>query len=386
MSNAITPYTISIPDDAVTALRDRLSNTRWPDAETGDGWTQGAPLAKVIELCRYWATDYDWRACERRLNGLPQFRTEIDDCNVHFFHLRSPEPDAMPLLITHGWPGTVVELTKVLEPLADPRKFGGDPALAFHVIAPSIPGYGFSDAPRRSDMDFIKVAGVWSDLMKRLGYSRYIAQGGDWGATIANAMGVMKALGLVGVHLNMLANAPPPDAEMNATDAELDVLRARAGYQAGSSYAFQQTTRPQTLAYGLADSPAFQAAWVFEKWFEWTDHSGDPFEALSMDDMLDVISTFWFTNSGGSSARLYAHSARLLGGDTVARGPMSLPVGVAVYPKEFFRLSRRWAEPHFSDIIHWAEHDRGGHHAAYEQPDRFVDDLRTFLAAWKARA
>jgi len=378
----IFPFSVTVPQADLDDLRERLARTRWPEAETVDGWQQGVPLERLQAICTYWREAYDWRRCEARLNALPQFRTEIGGLGIHFIHLRSPEPDATPLIISHGWPGSIVELLKVIEPLADPARFGGDPRAAFHVVAPSLPGYGFSDRPVMAGWGADRIALSWAELMRRLGYDHYVAQGGDWGSLIATRMAALKVSGLQAIHLNMLGRPPPEAAVDQPTEQEKGILAARTAYQQDSAYAFIQATRPQTVGYALADSPVAQAAWIYEKFYEWTDNRGDPEDALSKDDMLDAITIYWLTATGGSSAKLYWQAVPRLEG----MEPVELRTGVSMFHKEFFRLSRRWAEPLFPNIIYWNEVPAGGHFAAFEQPEKFVRELQNFSAALKASA
>jgi pimeloyl-ACP methyl ester carboxylesterase len=375
MSSEITPFRIDAPDETLADLGDRLRRTRWPEPETVDDWSQGIPLTYVQELCRYWTDEYDWRRSEARLNAFPQYRTTIDGLGIHFVHVRSPEESALPLIITHGWPGSIVEFHKVIGPLADPAAHGGDPADAFHVVCPSLPGYGFSDKPGRHGWDVERIGSAWAELMNRLGYHRYGAQGGDWGATVTSSMGQQDTEHLAGIHLNMPVAVPGPDAMGDLTEAEQAVLAAFADYDKwDSGYSKQQSTRPQTVGYGLVDSPAGLCAWIVEKFWSWTDCDGDPLNLLSRDELLDNVMLYWLPATGASSARLYWESFR-----HVNRDPVTAPTGCSIFPKEIIRTSRRWAEQRFSDLRYWNELDRGGHFAAFEQPDAFVNELRAFF-------
>lgn len=354
-------------------LKRRLAATRWPERETVDDWSQGAPLETVRALCAYWARDYDWRRCEARLNSLGQHRTEIDGLGLHFLHVRSPEPDALPLVMTHGWPGSVLEFLKVIGPLTDPRAHGGDPGDAFHLVLPSLPGYGFSDKPARAGWGVARIAGAWVELMSRLGYDRYVAQGGDWGAAVTTALGVLRPPGLAAIHLNMPIAFPDETTIEDWTPQErasAAVTQQFLGQESG--YSAIQGTKPQTLGYGLCDSPAAQAAWIYEKFQAWSDCDGDPLSVLSMDEMLDNITLYWLTGSGASSARLYWES---LAG---AFQPPSAetPTGCSLFPKEVMRPSRRWASRTYRNIVYWNELQKGGHFAAFEQPALFVEELR----------
>lgn len=378
MSDAIEPFTLAIPEAELATLRARLAATRWPEASPVEGWGQGVPLDAARALCRYWAEDYDWRRCEARLNALGQSRTTIDGCAIHFLHVRSPEPDAMPLVLTHGWPGSVVEFLEVIAPLADPRAHGGDPRDAFHVVVPSLPGYGFSDRPRER-WAVPRIAAAWITLMKRLGYDRFVAQGGDWGAAVTTAIALSGDPAVVGIHLNMVVALPEPGEMADLTPAEQAALADMERYRnEGNGYAVQQSTRPQTLGYALVDSPAGQAMWIYEKFREWTDCGGTPENALSRDAMLDDIMLYWLTGTGASSARLYWESFRSFTGD-----PVSLPTACSIFPRELFRASRRWAARRYTNIVHWSELDRGGHFAAFEQPAIFVDEVRAGFRAMR---
>lgn len=376
MSDEILPFRIDVADADLADLQTRLSRTRWPDAETVDDWSQGIPLAYVQDLCSYWGSTYDWRATESRLNALGSSRTELDGLGIHFLHVRSPEPDALPLVLTHGWPGSIVEFHKVIGPLSDPVAHGGDAADAFHVVCPSLPGYGFSDRPTRTGWKVPRVAAAWSELMARLGYDRYGAQGGDWGSSVTTSIGQHDADHVVGIHLNMVIAIP--DLSMGEpTEQEQGALASFQHYQSEESgYSTQQSTRPQTLGYGLADSPAAQAAWIVEKFYAWTDCDGHPENVLTRDELLDNVMLYWLTDSGASSARLYWESFNDF--DTKL-APVTVPVGVSVFPKEISRPSRRWAEARFPDIRHWNHLGNGGHFAAFEQPEVFVDEVRTFF-------
>ena len=370
----VRPFRFEVGDDALDDLRDRLDRTRWPEAETVDDWSQGVPLDYLRELCRYWAHGYDWRARQARIDAFPQFRTEIDGLGIHFLHVRSPHPGALPLVITHGWPGSIVEFLDVIGPFTDPPAHGGDASDAFHVVCPSLPGYGFSDRPTETGWGVHRTAQAWATLMARLGYERYGAQGGDWGAMVTSSIGWHDVEHLAGVHLNMPLVIP--DTSMGSpTPAEEAALESIAHYghwEAG--YSKQQSTRPQTLGYGLADSPAAQCAWIVEKFFAWTDCGGHPEGALTRDQMLDDVMLYWLTDTGASSARLYWESF-----DDVDFTPLEVPVGCSIFPKEIFRTSRRWAEGRFRDLRWFNELDRGGHFAAFEQPELFVEELRSFF-------
>jgi epoxide hydrolase len=382
------PFRIDIPQAALDDLRDRLDRTRWPAELPNVGWDRGVPVAYLRELVDYWRTGYDWRAAEARINQFPQFTTDIDGANVHFLHVRSPEPQALPLILTHGWPGSVAEFLDVLEPLADPRAHGGDLASAFHVVIPSLPGYGFSGPTLEPGWDVVRIAEAWAELMASLGYHRYIAQGGDLGSIVAIILGEMDREHVAGVHVNMLLTSPAgdhPDELTGLSDADRERLALLPRFRADlSGYMKVQSTRPQTLAYGLTDSPVGQLAWMVEKFREWTDSKNVPEEAVSRDMVLTNVMIYWLTATAGSAAQIYYESAPLLpiaDAPPGARAASAVPLGVAVFPKDVLLPVRRFAERDFSNIVHWSEFDRGGHFAAMEEPDLFVADLRAFALA-----
>jgi epoxide hydrolase len=371
----IRPFRIDIPQADLDDLRARLARTRWPDQLADVGWDYGIPLDYLRELAEYWRTSYDWRVHERELNGFPQFTTAIQGQRVHFLHVRSPEPDAVPLVMTHGWPGSVVEFTKVIGPLTNPRAHGGDPADAFHLVLPAIPGYGFSGPTSEPGWNVARIARAWDELMTRLGYQRYGAQGGDWGSMISRELGISVPAHVIGVHLNMLFASGAAD-EAGLTDEERRRLdRSRQFRNTGMGYAAVQSTRPQTLAYALTDSPAGQLAWIVDKFRAWTD--GDlPEDAVDRDQMLTNVTLYWLTGTAGSSARLYLEAAR--GGTWGPPAPSTVPTGVAVFPYEISPPIRRFAE-RSNNIVHWTEFDRGGHFAAMEEPDLLIADVRQFF-------
>ncbi|MGZ4707928.1 MAG: epoxide hydrolase family protein [Acidimicrobiales bacterium] len=366
----IEPFTIDIAQADLDDLVERLRRTRWAEPETVDDWSQGIPSAYLQEVCGYWIDGYDWRATEQRLNRFPQFRTEIDGLGIHFLHVRSPHPEAQPLIITHGWPGSIVEFHKVIEPLTDPTAHGGDAADAFHVVCPSLPGYGFSDKPTTTGWNVHRIAEAWGELMARLGYDRYFAQGGDWGAMVTASIGWHDVDHVAGIHLNMPLAIPdvsdPPTAEeQSALDSFTRYTTVEAGYST------QQSTRPQTVGYGLVDSPAGQAGWILEKFYAWTDCDGHPENVLTRDELLDNVMLYWLPATGASSARLYWESF-----NDIDFTPVEVPVGCSIFPKEIVRMTRHWAEGRFPDLRYWNELDKGGHFAAFEQPEAFVDEVR----------
>jgi pimeloyl-ACP methyl ester carboxylesterase len=373
MSEEISPFKVHVSDAELDDLKRRLRATRWPEKETVDDWSQGAPLAYVKDVCRYWAEKYDWRKTEARLNALPQFRTELDGLDIHYLHVRSPHDGAVPLVMTHGWPGSIVEFLKVLPMLTDPTKYGGEAEDAFHVVCPSLPGYGFSDKPAKNGWSVERIARAWSSLMLRLGYNRYFAQGGDWGAGVTTAIALQDTEHCHGIHLNMALARPDPETMSSLTEEEKDGLAGMQHFEDwDSGYAKEQATRPQTVGYGLADSPAGQAAWILEKFSAWTDSNGNPENALTRDEMLDAIMLYWIPNSAASSARLYWESY----GKWWSFDPVRVPVGCSIFPKDLLRPSRRWAEKSYQNIVYWNRLDRGGHFAAFEQPELFVQELR----------
>ena len=331
------------------------------------------------ELCGYWAHGYDWRRTEARLNALPQFRTEIDGLGIHFLHVRSPQPRALPLVITHGWPGSVVEFLKVLGPLSDPAAHGGDPADAFDLVVPSLPGYGFSDKPSRPGWNVQRIAAAWRLLMARLGYTRYGAQGSDWGTSISASLGQGDPEHVVGLHLTPPLAPPDPATLDTRTDREREALEAlERSAEWDSGYAKEQGTRPQTVGYALVDSPAGLCAWIIEKFWSWTDCEGHPENVLTRDELLDNIMLYWLPGTGASAARLYWQSIRQVNEQISgsAIDTVTVPTGCSIFPKELQRPSRRWAQRRFTDIRYWNEPHRGGHFVAFEQPELFVDEVR----------
>jgi pimeloyl-ACP methyl ester carboxylesterase len=368
----VTPFRIAAPDAELDELRRRLRATRWPDKETVGDWSQGTPLEYLKEVCAYWAEKYDWRARERRLNAFPQFRTRVDDFGLHFVHARSPERNALPLVLSHGWPGSIVEFQKVIGPLSDPVAHGGRAEDAFHVVAPSLPGYGFSDKPTRPGFGVEKIADLFAGLMAKLGYAKYVAQGGDWGSMVTNMIGLRDRDHCIGIHLNMPIVAPDPETMASLTPQEQGALASMAHYQEkDSGYSKQQSTRPQSLGYGLVDSPAGQAGWILEKFWAWTDCDGHPENVLTRDELLDNVMLYWLPATAASSARLYWESF-----GTPPLGQVEVKAGCSIFPKEIFRCSRRWAEKKFTKLVYWNELPKGGHFAAFEQPEVFVEELR----------
>jgi pimeloyl-ACP methyl ester carboxylesterase len=378
----VEPFRIEVPDAELDDLRRRLNAASWPDQETVDDWSQGVPLEYMKELCAYWATGYDWRATEARLNALPQLRTEIDGLGIHFLHIRSPDPDALPLVMTHGWPGSIVEFLKVIGPLTDPSAHGAESADAFHLVCPSLPGYGFSDKPQRPGWGVARIAAAWTELMARLGYERYGAQGSDWGTSISACIGQSDPDHVAGIHLTPPLAPPDPATFDDLTDGERAALASlEHSAEWDSGYSQEHATRPQTIGYALTDSPVALCAWIVEKFWAWTDCDGHPENVLSRDELLDNLMLYWLPRTGASSARLYWESLRHV--NELITGPVQdvveVPTGCSIFPKELQRPSRRWAEKRFRDIRYWNELDRGGHFAAFEQPELFVDEVRSFF-------
>jgi len=371
---SIKPFTIDVPQADIDDLRERLAKTRWPDALPDVGWRYGIPLAYLKELAGYWQNSFDWRKQEALLNTYEQFTTTIDGTNVHFMHVRSPHDNAIPVLMTHGWPGSIVEFLDVIEPLTN------DPDDPFHLVIPSIPGYGFSGPTNDTGWDHLRVAKAFAELMSRLGYERYGVQGGDWGATISRDLAAIDSDHVIGAHLNMYTTRPPQDAADLTEDEKERIERARRFQREGWGYGQIQGTRPQTLAYGLTDSPAGQLAWIAEKFKEWTDSNEVPEDAVDRDRLLTNISIYWFTKTAGSSARLYYETFRE--GNFFGPETPTAPLGVAVFPREIAPAIRRFADER-EPIVHWSEFDRGGHFAAMEEPDLFVGDVREFFRRFR---
>lgn len=374
MPIAITPFLPQVEQSKLDELKARLAGTRLPEAETVEGWEQGVPLGYVRELLDYWQGAYDWRRCEAALQRWPHFTARIDGLPVHFLHIRSARADARPLIITHGWPGSVLEFLDCIEPLTAPV----DPALpAFHLVLPSLPGFGFSGKPEQGGWGVEKTAEAWDQLMRALGYDRYFAQGGDWGAAVTMEIGVQNKGACAGVHINMPIARPPQAVLDNPTPYEAESLARLGWYRASDNgYAIIQATRPQTLGYGLTDSPVGQMAWIVEKFQGWSDCDGHPENAYTKDQLLDTVMLYWLTASAASSARLYWHSFLNQNFE-----PIDIPAGCSLFPKELFRPSRRWAETRLKNIVYWNELGKGGHFAAMEQPEAFIAELRYCFGA-----
>jgi pimeloyl-ACP methyl ester carboxylesterase len=375
-------FRIDVPEAQLEDLRARLRGARWPERETVDDWSQGVPLAYLRELCAYWDDEYDWRATEARLNALPQVRTTIDGLGIHCLHVRSPHTDALPLVITHGWPGSIVEFLDVIGPLTDPPAHGADAADAFHVVCPSLPGYGFSDKPARPGWGIERIAAAWAALMAELGYERYGAQGSDWGTSISATIAKQDAAHVVGIHLTPPLAPPDPATLNDLTERERAALASiEHSAEWDSGYSREHATRPQTIGYALVDSPTALCAWIVEKFWAWTDCDGHPENALTRDQLLDNLMLYWLPRAGASSARLYWESMRQVNEwiSGTANDTIAVPTGCSIFPKELQRPSRRWAERRFLDIRYWNEPERGGHFPAFEQPELFVDEVRAFF-------
>jgi epoxide hydrolase len=374
----IRPFRLDVPQADLDDLHDRLRRTRWPAEIPGAGWSRGVPLSYLRELSEYWRNQYDWRQQEALLNTFPQFITEIDGANVHFMHVRSPEANAFPLIMTHGWPGSIVEFLDVIGPLTDPRAHGGNPAAAFHLVLPSIPGYGLSGPLQQAGWNVHRFALAWAELMRRLGYERYGAQGGDWGSAISRELGVADAEHVAGVHLTPIWSALSPDEADPDNEEEQRSLQSSQRYQSElSGYGYLQATRPQTLAYSLTDSPVGQLAWIVEKFKDWTDSTDRPEDAVDRDRLLTNVMLYWLTRTAGSAANSY-YEAFHSGGWGAEESESTVPTGVAVFAREISVPIRRIAERK-NQIVHWSHFDRGGHFAAMEEPDLFISDIRTFF-------
>jgi pimeloyl-ACP methyl ester carboxylesterase len=380
----IHPFRVDMPEDAIADLRRRITATRRPSRELVGDRSQGVQLATIQELSRYWATEYDWRRCEAKLNALPQFTTGIDGVDIHFIHVTSPHADALPLIMTHGWPGSVIELLEAVGPLTDPTAHGGSAGDAFHLVLPSLPGYGFSGEPAEIGWNVGRIAQAWAELMRRLGYTRYVAQGGDVGASVTDSMGRQAPEGLAGIHTNLLVTALGGGAMPGKTDAERAALEQTKTFRAtGFGYFLEQATRPQTIGYALLDSPAALAAWML-------DHDTDAYEkitrafvdgqpsgGLTRDHILDNITVYWLTGTGASAARSYWENGRA---QALAAGqpppPVKLPVGFTTFPGEIFRAPRSWVEQSYPTLTYFNEAERGGHVAAWVEPELFSTEVR----------
>ena len=375
----ISPFRVAIRQADLDELRTRLSRSRWPEPQTTgiDNWNQGVPLREAQRIVNYWHTQYEWRRCEERLNQLGGYRTTIEDLGIYFLHVRSPHSNALPIILTHGWPGSIIDFIKSIGPLTDPTAHGGLKEDAFHVVIPSLPGYGFTDKPTAGGWDANKTAGAWIELMARLGYDkRWCAQGGDWGAVVTKAIAGKNPPGCVGIHLNSVSIKPTELEEATASTEEADYIQRSKFYtDVLSGYAKEQTTRPQTIGYSLADSPAGQGLWIYEKFHDWTDCAGNPESILTLDEILDDITLYWLTNSGASSARMYAESYA----QSSETPPTRVAVAVSQFPKDLGGASERWTKRRYPTLMYWNNTEKGGHFAAFEQPTIFVREVRAGL-------
>jgi pimeloyl-ACP methyl ester carboxylesterase len=392
VSEAVRPFHIHVKEAALTDLRQRIAATRWPDKETVTDRSQGVQLQELKELVHYWGTDYDWRKAEAKLNAIPEYVTNIDGIDIQFAWIRSKNPNAMPLIVTHGWPGSVFEQIKIIGPLTNPQAYGGRAEDSFDVVIPSMPGYGFSERPKSTGWDPDRIARAWDVLMKRLGYKHYVSQGGDWGSVIADAMGRQKPAGLLGIHVNMPATVPagiaklissgaPAPAELS--DNEKAAYKSISNlYTKGAGYAGIMVTRPQTLGYGLSDSPVALAAFFLDKFNDWTYSGGDAGKVLTKDEMLDDITLYWLTNTGTSGARLYwENNNNNFNAVEQRTAEISIPVAVTIFPGEIYQAPKSWTERSYHNLIYFHEVNKGGHFAAWEQPQLFAEELR---AAFKS--
>ncbi|SNQ49202.1 putative epoxide hydrolase [Frankia canadensis] len=383
---SVSPFELRVTDEQIADVRARLDRTRWPDQLPGVGWDYGTDLAALVELCRYWKDDFDWSRFQDRANAHPQLVTEIDGQRVHAIHARSPEPGARPLLLTHGWPGSVAEFWEVVGPLTDPARHGGDPADAFHVVVPSLPGYGFSGPTTATGWDVPRVAAAFLRLMTILGYDRFFAQGGDWGSRVSVTLAGLTPERVAALHLNLLPVSAPdranPTAGLDADDLALVAANKQLNRHE-TAYQRIQSTKPQTLAYGLADSPAGLAGWILEKFHGWSHLDAKGEIQISQDRLLDNISIYWLTGTINSSTRLYYESVGP--GRFAPLPPLAVPLGHTVFPGEPFRPPRAWAEAAYPTLCHWSQAARGGHFAALEEPGLFTDEVRTFFRTQRIR-
>lgn len=381
-ADAIRPFQVNIPEADLVDLRKRVVATRWPAKETVADQSQGVQLAKLKDLVQYWGTDYDWRKVEKKLNALPMFVTRIDGLDIQFIHVRSKHKNAMPLVITHGWPGSILELLKVIDPLTNPTAHGGKAEDAFDIVIPSMPGYGFSEQPKETGWNADRIGLAWDVLMTRLGYEHYVSQGGDWGSVVADKMARQNLKGLLGIHVNMPATVPADAAKAMAagdpapagfTPVEKEAYDSLSTFFAkNGAYGSMMTTRPQTVGYGLSDSPAGLAAWMFDKFNQWTYSGGDAERSLTKDEMLDDITLYWLTNSAISSAQLYWEN----NANNFNAVDISIPAAVTVFPGEIYRAPKSWTEKSYHNLIYFNEVDKGGHFAAWEEPELFATELR----------
>lgn len=394
------PFNVNVPQDAIDDLHRRLDATRWPARTPDVGWDRGVPLDYLRELATYWRESYDWRSTEAKINEHPQFTTQIDGANIHFLHVRSPEPDATPMIMTTGWPASIVEFLDLIGPLTDPRAHGGDPADAFHLVIPSLPGFGFSTPLTEHGWTVPRVAELWGRLMARLGYDSYIAQGADWGSFVSLVLAATAPQNVLGTYVNFLVTAPPDASSVIGMDED-ELERLDPYMLPAPGYMVEHATRPQTLSYGLNDSPVGQLAWYVEKYFEWSGAVSSPEDVFDRDALLATVSLYWFTASAGTAAHFYCDNAPFTRSQATPHPeiadaldryeqfrtfvaplpPVDVPVGVALYPDDIMRPLRRFVDQAFTDVIHWSELERGGHFPGLEAPDLFTEDLRTFKRA-----
>jgi pimeloyl-ACP methyl ester carboxylesterase len=387
---SIRPFRVNIPEQVLSDLRRRIMATRWPDRETVRDQSQGVQLATIKDLAGYWGTGYNWRHIEEKLNSLPQFITEIDGLDIHFLHVRSRHPGALPLILTHGWPGSILEFLKVIGPLTNPTAHGGRAEDAFHLVIPSMPGYGFSERPTTTGWGPDRIARAWAVLMERLGYRHYVSQGGDWGAVISDRMAVQRPAGLLGIHVNFPATVPPDIARKLACgdpvpaglspDERAAYNKLAAFYKTGSGYSAMMVTRPQTEGYGLTDSPVGLAAWMYDKFAAWTYSGGHPERVLTRDEMLDDITLYWVTNTAVSSSRLYWEN----NANNFNAVSVSVPAAITVFPGEIYQAPRSWASRAYHKLFYFHQVRNGGHFAAWEVPDLFTNELRAAFGALRS--
>lgn len=376
MNRTPSPFTVAVTDAEIDDLRRRLHATRWPGPATVEDWTQGVPEAYVQELCRYWADEYDWPARQGLLNAVPQYVLDVQGLPIHFLHVPSPVEGALPLLLTHGWPGSVAEFLDVIGPLTDPAAHGGDPVDAFSVVVPSLPGYGWSGKPTTPGWGLERTADAWAELMSGLGYEQFGAQGGDLGSFVSANLAHRHPDRVVGIHLNMVLTPPPSDRTEFSAREQLGLQKIKYFNGYDGAYNLLHRTRPQTLAYGLTDSPAGQCAWILEKFWAWSDCGGDPVAALGADRILDHVATYWFSRSAASGAQMYWEVRQAA---ATVMPTVDGPTGVSLFPHDILLPTEEWAKAQYTDLRMWREHDRGGHFAAMEQPDLLVGDIRDFF-------
>ena len=382
--NSIKPFNLDIRTDEIDNLKIRLNNARWPEPETVDDGTQGLSTSYLRKFCGYWANGYDWYTIQKRINDLDNYTITIDSLNFHFIHVRSSYPEAKPLLLTHGWPGSIIEFLKILEPLAEPQKHGGMIEEACHLICPTLPGFGFSEKPKRTGWGVERIARAWDTLMAELGYHEYFAQGGDWGAGVTTALGSLKDGKCRSIHVNMPTSGPTQKALRDPSESDRKALEKGKRFSSqGLGYHKVQSTRPQTIGYLLADSPIGQAAWILEKFWEWTDCAGHPENIFTRDELIDNVMFYWLTNCGASSARIYWETFNP--NQKIKPQPVLIPSAISLFPKENMVGPRSWSEQRYKNIIYWNELDKGGHFAAFEQPDLFVKEITKWLRLFDSK-